>query len=42
MSSPTILFVLKTIMEKAKANEPIFGVAFGPGITMESIVLSKS
>ncbi len=42
MSSPTILFVLKTIMEKAKTNEPIFGVAFGPGITMESIVLSKS
>ncbi len=41
MSSPTILFVLKEIMEKAQHQEPIFAVAFGPGITMESIVLKK-
>ena len=44
MSSPTILFVLKEIMEElnknkeAKAN--IFGAAFGPGLTLETFILS--
>ncbi len=42
MSSPTVLFVLKQIMEsldkKEKAN--IFGAAFGPGLTMETFILS--
>lgn len=39
MSSPTILFVLKDIMENASLlQQPanIFGVAFGPGLTMET------
>ncbi|HSU51460.1 MAG TPA: type III polyketide synthase, partial [Segetibacter sp.] len=42
MSSPTILFVLKEIMEgiqSAPAN--VFGVAFGPGLTMETFIASK-
>jgi predicted naringenin-chalcone synthase len=48
MSSPTILFVLKQIMddlknpEKAERNSaehvPVFGAAFGPGLTMETFV----
>jgi predicted naringenin-chalcone synthase len=44
MSSPTILFVLKEIMnslenkKEKKAN--IFGAAFGPGLTMETFILS--
>ena len=42
MSSPTILFVLKEIMEGIH-NKPanIFGVAFGPGLTMETFIASK-
>ncbi len=40
MSSPTILFVLKKILNeienKTQANEVIFGAAFGPGLTMET------
>lgn len=43
MSSPTILFVLKEIMEgihDKPAN--VFGVAFGPGLTMETFIASKS
>lgn len=42
MSSPTILFVLKRIKESlnnAQRNN-IFGAAFGPGLTMETFVLS--
>ncbi len=42
MSSPTILFVLKEIMEgiiPTPAN--VFGVAFGPGLTMETFIASK-
>lgn len=45
MSSPTILFVLEEIMESIenkkdkKAN--IFGAAFGPGLTMETFILSN-
>ena len=41
MSSPTILFVLKKIMDTANKNENVFGVAFGPGLTMESFNLTK-
>lgn len=43
MSSPTILFVLKKIMQTLKGNENnrIFGAAFGPGITMETFILSS-
>lgn len=39
MSSPTILFVLKQMMqEKRQRNDCIFGVAFGPGLTMETFI----
>ncbi|WP_288096638.1 3-oxoacyl-[acyl-carrier-protein] synthase III C-terminal domain-containing protein, partial [Hydrotalea sp.] len=37
MSSPTILFVLKEMMQhKPLQPEPVFGIAFGPGLTMET------
>lgn len=42
MSSPTILFVLKELMQglnESPAN--IFGVAFGPGLTMETFIATK-
>lgn len=40
MSSPTILFVLKEMLESNKISEGnhIFGAAFGPGLTMETFV----
>ena len=43
MSSPTVLFVLEKIMSGLKKQEPnkIFGAAFGPGLTMETIILSS-
>lgn len=42
MSSPTILFVLKEIMEGTQHKPAnIFGVAFGPGLTMETFIASK-
>ena len=39
MSSPTVLFVLKEIMDNL-AEEParILGLAFGPGLTMETFI----
>jgi alpha-pyrone synthase len=45
MSSPTILFVLKRIFDKLKANENefnknIFACAFGPGLSIEMLQLS--
>ncbi len=44
MSSPTILFVLKEILNslenKKEKNTNIFGAAFGPGLTMETFILS--
>lgn len=37
MSSPTILFVLKELFEEAyTAEDTILGMAFGPGLTMET------
>ena len=44
MSSATILFVLKEIMNdyKPSANEGLFGAAFGPGLTMETFLLSPN
>ena len=42
MSSPTFLFVLQDIWEHKidrTKNELIFGAAFGPGLTMETIIL---
>ncbi len=45
MSSPTILFVLKEIMDALEVNKKedanIFGAAFGPGLTMETFILSN-
>ncbi|RFM29843.1 type III polyketide synthase [Deminuibacter soli] len=35
LSSPTILFVLKDMLQSA-ARGPVFGAAFGPGLTMET------
>jgi predicted naringenin-chalcone synthase len=42
MSSPTILFVLQKILSVStiKKGEKIFGAAFGPGLTMETFILS--
>lgn len=43
MSSPTILFVLKEIMQSltpAAQKQKVFGAAFGPGLTMETFVAS--
>jgi predicted naringenin-chalcone synthase len=37
MSSPTILFVMKELMAKATNGENLFGCAFGPGLTMETL-----
>ncbi len=39
MSSVTLAFVLKEIMAVAQTGESIFGVAFGPGLTMETLIL---
>ena len=42
MSSPTILFVLKSILEslsKEDNDKNILSFAFGPGLTMESMIL---
>lgn len=41
MSSPTILFVLKNILSNPQKKGNTFAVAFGPGITMESVVLEN-
>lgn len=40
MSSPTILFVLKSILDRLDYSRPncIFGAAFGPGLTMETFI----
>ena len=42
MSSPTILFVLEKIMDEMNYSntDRIFGAAFGPGISMETFILS--
>jgi predicted naringenin-chalcone synthase len=42
MSSPTILFVLDRIRQSLNAQQynRIFGAAFGPGLTMETFILS--
>jgi predicted naringenin-chalcone synthase/4-hydroxybenzoate polyprenyltransferase len=42
MSSPTVLFVLKEVLEKAKAENRgnrIFAAAFGPGLSIETMQL---
>ncbi|RYG42760.1 MAG: type III polyketide synthase, partial [Chitinophagaceae bacterium] len=42
MSSPTVLFVLKKMMQEISKSSPakIFGSAFGPGLTMETFIVS--
>jgi predicted naringenin-chalcone synthase len=44
MSSPTLLFVLKKILQQAALQHaspaPLFAAAFGPGLTMETFVAS--
>jgi predicted naringenin-chalcone synthase len=40
MSSPTVLFVLKQILDGASDGGCIFGAAFGPGLTLESFIVS--
>ena len=42
MSSPTILFVLKNIFRELEhKDEKIFVAAFGPGLTMETMILGQ-
>ena len=42
MSSPTILFVLKDILQDLNgSSEKIFAAAFGPGLTMETLILEQ-
>jgi predicted naringenin-chalcone synthase len=42
MSSATVVFVLKRIMQSMDATKQqrVFGAAFGPGLTMETFILS--
>ncbi|HUR10785.1 MAG TPA: 3-oxoacyl-[acyl-carrier-protein] synthase III C-terminal domain-containing protein, partial [Flavitalea sp.] len=41
MSSPTILFILKNMMQKQeRSGELLFTAAFGPGLTIETFVAS--
>jgi alkylresorcinol/alkylpyrone synthase len=44
MSSPTILFVLQRMMAKLDYGQPnaLFGVAFGPGLTMETFIATTA
>ena len=42
MSSPTILFVLKSIIETEKSKKNIFAAAFGPGLSIETVLLKPS
>jgi predicted naringenin-chalcone synthase len=42
MSSPTVLFVLKQVIENnpdAKKGSNIFSAAFGPGLSVETMAL---
>lgn len=41
MSSPTILFVLKEIMKEENHSGPGLGMAFGPGLTLETFQFYK-
>jgi alkylresorcinol/alkylpyrone synthase len=38
MSSPTVLFVLQRMLAGQGAQGPVFGAAFGPGLTMETFI----
>ncbi|MCC5626454.1 hypothetical protein LC574_36570 [Nostoc sp. CHAB 5715] len=42
MSSPTILFVLKEIMDDISDQAAnVLGIAFGPGLTMETFIATR-
>ncbi len=43
MSSPSVLFVMKEIMDSLQPGEPanVFAIAMGPGLTMETFVASR-
>ena len=40
MSSPTVLFILKELM-RAEADRPCVALAFGPGLTIEAVLLES-
>ncbi|MEX2578149.1 MAG: type III polyketide synthase [Verrucomicrobiales bacterium] len=40
MSSPTILFVLKELLDSTEADETVLAMAFGPGLTVEAGALA--
>ncbi|GAA4182028.1 type III polyketide synthase [Gryllotalpicola koreensis] len=40
MSSPTVLFVLERVLRTARAGERVVATAFGPGVTIESALLT--
>jgi len=42
MSSPTFLFVLKEILNNVKCKKNVIGLGFGPGLSMEGILLKHS
>jgi predicted naringenin-chalcone synthase len=42
MSSATILFVLKQILEDMELKGTGFGAAFGPGLTLETFIFTKT
>lgn len=42
MSSATIFFVLQQVLASAQPEEPIVAMAFGPGLTVESALLSRA
>ncbi|MFQ3212733.1 MAG: alpha-pyrone synthase [Marivirga sp.] len=41
MSSPTVLFVLEGLRKKIESNKNVLSFAFGPGLTMESMLLKS-
>ena len=41
MSSATILFVLKNILDKKESEKKIFAAAFGPGLTVETFTATS-
>ncbi|GAA4159347.1 type III polyketide synthase [Gryllotalpicola daejeonensis] len=40
MSSPTVLFVLDRVMRRARPGERVVATAFGPGVTVESALMT--
>jgi predicted naringenin-chalcone synthase len=42
MSSPTVLFVIAEMLDSIKNGEKVLSFAFGPGLTMESMLLERA